>query len=261
MKLGMPTLVEFNDIEENFLLCSKLGLEFVELNMNLPSCNPESLKHTDILEFKRRYGIDFSIHLPEEIDLSSFHASIRKGHIQRCMEAIDWAYRSEIGVLNMHINQGIYFTLPDQKVWIYEKNKQLFQQNLHMACSELYQYASSRGVKICIENTGNFHIPFVKEALLELSSLDGFHLTWDVGHDAKAGFMEEPLFYYHHNRIKHMHLHDYNGKSDHQTLYTGCVPINSRLDLAKEKGICVVVEVKTADALQVSISNIRDRWR
>lgn len=160
----------------------------------------------------------------------------------------------------MHLNQGIYFTLPDRKVWIYEEHEQLFRNNLHTSCLELYEFASSRGVTLCMENTCNFHIPFVKAALMELSSLDGFHLTWDVGHDAKAGFMEEPIFHMYPSKIKHMHLHDYNQISDHQIIYTGCVPIQSRLDFAKQNGIGVVVEVKTADALQISMSNIRERW-
>jgi len=261
MKLGMPTLVEFSDIEDNYLLCSKLGLDFVELNMNLPECNPESLKYKDILEHKRKYNIDFAIHLPEELDLSSIHSPIRRGHLHRCKEAIDWANRSEIKIINMHLNQGVYFTLPDRKVWIYEKHDKLFQENLLDSYSELYEYASSRGVRLCIENTCNFQLHFVKEALLQLSTFDDFSLTWDTGHDAKAGFMEEPILQDHQNRIHHMHLHDYNGKRDHQTLYTGCVPVNSRLEFAKERGISVVVEVKTADALEESIKNIRNLWK
>lgn len=35
--IGMPTLIELPEIEDCAALCSKLGLQFVELNMNLPS--------------------------------------------------------------------------------------------------------------------------------------------------------------------------------------------------------------------------------
>ena len=34
MKLGMPQLYEFDTIEENLALAKKLGLDFVELNLN-----------------------------------------------------------------------------------------------------------------------------------------------------------------------------------------------------------------------------------
>lgn len=50
---------------------------------------------------------------------------------------------------------------------------------------------------------------------------DNFYLTWDAGHDGKSGFQEKPFFEKNLNRIRHMHLHDYNGISDHQPLYWG----------------------------------------
>ncbi len=36
MKLGMPTLIELNTLEDNAKLCKELGLDFIEINMNLP---------------------------------------------------------------------------------------------------------------------------------------------------------------------------------------------------------------------------------
>ena len=38
---GMPTLTENDTIEENAALCRQLGLNFVELNRNLPICRLE----------------------------------------------------------------------------------------------------------------------------------------------------------------------------------------------------------------------------
>ncbi|WP_259473503.1 hypothetical protein [Clostridium estertheticum] len=34
---GMPTLIETNSIESCVKLCKELGLDFIELNMNLPN--------------------------------------------------------------------------------------------------------------------------------------------------------------------------------------------------------------------------------
>lgn len=36
MDFGMPTLIENDTLEDNAKLCNELGLQFVELNMNLP---------------------------------------------------------------------------------------------------------------------------------------------------------------------------------------------------------------------------------
>ena len=38
---GMPQLIELDQIEESVQLCSELGLDFIELNCNLPACQPE----------------------------------------------------------------------------------------------------------------------------------------------------------------------------------------------------------------------------
>lgn len=222
MKLGMPTLIEFENFEDNIRLCQELKLDFIELNMNLPIFTPEALHVLDIIRLKQQHDIEFTVHLPEELDLSSFHPSIRRGHLERCQETMEWAKFAGISTINMHLNNGIYFTLPDRRVWI------------------------------------NFQIPFIQEAIEQLNaSFDNFYLTWDVGHDAKTHFAEEPIFIKHTDRIKHMHLHDYNGKSDHQTLYSGQAPINERLELAQINNLSVVVEVKTSESLKESIERIR----
>lgn len=257
MKLGMPTLVEYTSLIENIQLCNTLGLKFIELNMNLPICTPESLSPSELRYYKEEYEMDFTIHLPEEIDISSFHPSIRIGHIERCRQAMEWANLSGIKTLNMHLNSGIYFTLPERRVWINEQYKSKFLELLHESYVELYDLANSHDVELCIENTGNFQIPYVREALDKLSAFPNFFLTWDVGHDAKAGFEEEEVFTHFNDRIRHMHLHDYNGKSDHQSLYTGIVPVNNRLDFAQKNGLSVVVEVKTSESLTKSISELR----
>ena len=75
----MPTLIEFKTLKQNVDLCKELGLDFIELNMNLPICLPENLSHQEIRHITKEYGIEFTVHLPEEIDLSSFHPAIRLG--------------------------------------------------------------------------------------------------------------------------------------------------------------------------------------
>ena len=43
MKFGMPTLIEFGSVEECAACASRLGLDFVEINMSFPDYNVESL--------------------------------------------------------------------------------------------------------------------------------------------------------------------------------------------------------------------------
>jgi sugar phosphate isomerase/epimerase len=261
IKLGMPTLIEFKTLEQNVRLCKELNLDFIELNMNLPICLPENLSYLKIRNLKKEYDIEFTVHLPEEIDLSSFHPSIRKGHIERCKETLEWASSSGIKTLNMHLNNGIYFTLPNEKMWINEQYELEFNNLLHESYSQLYPLANSLDVVLSIENTCNFQLVYISRALEMLAKFENFYLTWDVGHDAKANFQEEATFRKFANRIKHMHLHDCNDKSDHQPLYSGKVPINNRLEFAENNNLSVVIEVKTSTALQESVDQIKERWK
>ncbi|WP_165452453.1 sugar phosphate isomerase/epimerase family protein [Paenibacillus thalictri] len=259
-RLGMPTLVELESINDQAELCKELALDFVELNMNVPLYLPDMLSADRLIGLKRQFGIDFTVHLPEELDIASFQTSIREGHMNCCKEAIRWAGAAQIETLNMHLNNGIYFTLPDQRVWINERYEDEFKRLLLASYRELWRYAEEHRVKLCIENTGNFHIPLIRRALDALSVNDNFYLTWDAGHDAKAGFKELAFFTAHVDRIRHMHLHDMNEISDHQPLYSGKVPVNDRLRFAYERGLSVVIEIKTAEALRQSVALLKQRF-
>ena len=119
--LGMPTLIDLPDVEANIELCRKLGLSFVELNMNCPAYNPQSLGAEQLRQLERETGVGFTLHLPEEIDLASFQPNIRQGHLSCCKEAIAWAGKADISIVNLHLNSGVYFSLPDRRVWLYEE--------------------------------------------------------------------------------------------------------------------------------------------
>jgi sugar phosphate isomerase/epimerase len=161
----------------------------------------------------------------------------------------------------MHLNNGIYFTLPHERMWINEQYESEFNKVLYDSYSQLYQLADSLDVVLSIENTCNFHIPFIRSALEMLAKFDNFHLTWDVGHDAKVHFKEEVLFREFTDRIKHMHLHDCNDKSDHQPLYSGNVPINDRILFAENHDLSVVIEVKTSASLRESVEQIKKNYK
>ena len=49
MQFGMPTLIENKTLTENVELCSRLGLNFIELNMNFPEYQIDKLENADNL--------------------------------------------------------------------------------------------------------------------------------------------------------------------------------------------------------------------
>lgn len=62
----MPTLIENKTLEDNIALCSRLGLKFIELNMNFPEYQLEKLEETDIfIKAAEQAHIYYTIHLDE----------------------------------------------------------------------------------------------------------------------------------------------------------------------------------------------------
>lgn len=57
MFFGMPTLIELNTVEDCAALCKELGLQFVELNMNLPQCQLNRIDVPYFKEIAEKYGI------------------------------------------------------------------------------------------------------------------------------------------------------------------------------------------------------------
>jgi hypothetical protein len=53
MQYGMPTLIENRTLEDNISLCSSLGLQFIELNMNFPERLCEYASHQECIISKR----------------------------------------------------------------------------------------------------------------------------------------------------------------------------------------------------------------
>ena len=257
LRLGIPTLIEIPDFQRTVELALELQVDFIELNMNMPEFCPESLPAKAIRECHRKTGLDFTIHMPDDTDLASFHDSIREGHVARFGETARWAAEAGAKLINLHLSPGIYFTLPDRKVWIYENYYDKFVGNLREAYRKVISYAKGFGVSVCTENVTNFHIPFVAKAIDDLCQMEGFYLTWDVGHDARTGYKEGEVLLRHIDRIRHMHLHDYNGASDHQVPGTGEIDIEAMLSFAEANRITVLVETKTVGSITESVNTVK----
>jgi sugar phosphate isomerase/epimerase len=258
MKFGMPTLIELSDLKSTADLCCELDLNFIELNMNMPQFCPERLESGEIKRISKESRIEFTIHLPEETDLATFHEAVRLGHMERCKEAVLWASESGIRLVNLHVNNGVYFTLPERKVYIYAQNAELFTEKIVHSFAELNEMTKQKGITLCVENCGDFGTKHVKYAVSTLLQKGLAHLTWDVGHDAKAGYYDLEFIKANISSLKHMHLHDADDKSDHQVLFSGKVDIHQRIKIARDNNLNIVVEVKTIDALRESVRRLKE---
>ena len=102
LQLGMPTLIETRTLSECAALCRNMGLDFIELNMNLPQYQLNVLDVPFLKETAERYGIFYTIHLDENLNVSDFNPYIADGYRRTVSETIQLAKRLDIPIINIH---------------------------------------------------------------------------------------------------------------------------------------------------------------
>ncbi len=256
MDFGMPTLIEYDSIEENAVLCRKLGLSFLELNMNLPFC--QTFGDKDIVRLNKisqENGIYFTLHLDENADFCNFNPVIKAGWQRVLKDTLSAAAELKIPLVNMHLNRGVWFTLPDKKVFLYEKYASHYERSLNEFKGICADFLGK--VKVSIENTNGF-LSFEKEAIENLIKEENIGVTWDIGHCESAGNKDESFMLKNRNKLYHMHVHDAFEKKDHLPLGDGKINLSERLKIAEEAGCRCVVEVKTSQSLCDSVLWLRE---
>lgn len=258
MDIGMPVLIELPSLEDNLILCSRLGLSFLELNMNLPCCQLSALADTDtLLAMSRRYGCYYTIHLDEDLDPFCFNPLVAQAWLQTALAAADAAAALDAPVINMHLCRGVYFTLPDHKEFLYRTHRSSYLSSVRRFCDELSARLQNSRTIVCIENTNGF-TDFQLEAIELLLESDRFALTWDIGHSFCAGEADmDYILNTHGDRLYHMHFHDAAGNSAHLPLGAGELPLSERLECAAQHNCRCVIEVKTAESLAHSVGYLR----
>ena len=125
MKIGMPTLIEFDTFEENLVLCKALELDFVEINMNLPQFSTEiDVQHTKALLDK--YQLEATLHIAERIDICELDPLIRNGYFEHLKKCFDIAKALDVKIINMHMSEGIHFKLLSQKIYLYRQYEKIY---------------------------------------------------------------------------------------------------------------------------------------
>ena len=258
MIFGMPTLIEFSSVEENLALCRALGLDFIELNMNLPQFQPQTLRENTALlrRLSAETGVFFTLHLDENLNFADFNPLVREAYLRTTAEAIRLAKALAIPVINLHMPQGVHFTLPDRKVYLFDAPGSDFRTAVADFRSLCEKEIGDAPVKLCIENTDGYK-DFQEEAIETLLASPCFALTWDIGHSHAAGNTDEAFLLRRKNRLAHFHIHDAQGKRCHLALGEGEIDLASRLRTAREVNAGCVLETKTAEALRRSAAYLK----
>ena len=95
----MPTLIELPEIDDCAGLCRELGLQFIELNMNLPQYQVNTIDLVRLKEIAAKHKIYYTIHLDENLNVSDFNPFVSEAYRHTVRETIKMARYLDIPVL------------------------------------------------------------------------------------------------------------------------------------------------------------------
>ena len=272
MQFGMPTLIENRTLEDNIALCKNLGLRFIELNMNFPEYQTDRLEQTDLLlRAAEQAGIYYTIHLDENLNIADFNRLVSDAYLETVWRTVDVAkkflcLRERFGAgsrpltLNMHMHHGIFITLPDRKVQMYDRDFDPYMKSFSVFRSLCEEWIGDNELMIAVENTDGFR-GYEKKAIEYLLESPKFGLTWDIGHSKAVREADVPFNLAHQDRLIHFHIHDgtETPPKNHLALGDGEIDLAERLRLAESRNARCVLETKTIEALRKSVHWLRDR--
>jgi sugar phosphate isomerase/epimerase len=273
MQFGMPTLIENHTLEENAALCEALGLRFIELNMNFPEYQVDRLEQTDeLVRIAEQHHLYYTVHLDENLNIADFNPLVTKAYLETVRRTILAAkallpLRDRYGdpaqplTLNMHMHHGIYITLPDRKVQMYERNFETYMQSFAVFRSLCEEWIGDSSIMMAVENTDGFR-DYEKKAIAYLLESPKFGLTWDIGHSKAIREADVSFLMEHQDKLIHFHIHDgtETPPRNHLALGDGEIDLDMRLKLAAERNARCVLETKTISALKQSVRWLRNNW-
>lgn len=130
MRLGMPTLIEYNTVLDNVKLAKELGLSFIELNLDLPYCK----LNDELKQLSLENNIEFTVHLSEKLDVGELDNDLRRAYLKKIETVIQEGVKLNIRKYNLHLDPGIHFSLPNRKIFIYEKYLDEYESSLYESC-------------------------------------------------------------------------------------------------------------------------------
>ena len=260
LHFGMPTLIECPTLAESLRLCVDLGLDFVEINMNLPEYQLTQLDGEVVSSLLAETGKYLTIHLDENLNVCDFNPAVAAAYRETVRQTIGLAQKINAPIINMHMAKGVYFTLPDRKIYLFECYIDRYLAGLRDFRDACDRDMAGSGILICIENGGRYH-DFQKQGIDLLLESKNFALTYDIGHAHAAGgdngieafILDRP------GRLKHMHVHDARGGDCHLALGDGEVDLAGKLALAYEYDCRVVLETKTVAGLGKSAAYVENQ--
>ena len=227
--------------------------------MNLPEYQADKIDRNAFAQIADRNGIYYTVHLDENLNPCDFNKKVACAYTNTVLQTIELAKQLHIPVLNMHLTKGVYFTMPDKKVHLFDEYMDIYLDKLAAFSNRCERAIGGTDIKICIENSDGYDKEFLQKGLAILLECKAFALTFDIGHNAGIGGGDEKVIMKYKNKLCHMHIHDAKGKSNHLPLGTGELDLPKYFYLANKHNCRVVLETKTVAGLKESVEWIKSR--
>lgn len=249
IKIGMPTLMEFDTVYDNILIAKELGLDFVELNINMQYCTPTEDLRKELLQYKKQFDIGFTMHYYDTVDISSTSRYYRN-YLYTEFSEIGKYLEGIVDKIVIHLEPGAFMTIHSTKKYVYASDDMYVSRTLN-TLKTIREILHTFGIKIVCENVP-IH-PFMEDLYKTLNE-NGFMFCFDIGHNVIYNDYLYDSFRKKYNLfISHMHMHNVYEKKDHQELSKGELDIRNYIEFAKENNIDIVIEVKDLENLRDSV--------
>ena len=144
--------------------------------MNLPQFQLEKVEPIYYKELMIEHNIFFTLHLPEELNIADFNPKVKDAYIKTSIESINLAKEIGIPILNMHMNTGVYFTLPNRKIYLFEEYISDYIQSIISYGDLINDLIGKEKIYVLIENTGIYNLNYIRVAISKLLKYECFKL-------------------------------------------------------------------------------------
>ncbi len=198
----------------------KLGVDFLEWICEYPHCYPAHISANTRDRLKKisiEDNIEYSVHSTfVELNIAHLNPGLQEESVRQVKKCIKFA--GDIGAKHVITHAGSMPLIPRsvsedtiEKFGIKDVRK-MFLNVSKTRLTELREYANEFGILLCVENM-HFDYEFCNSPTEHLFILEDNHAVFDMGHanitDDPAKFAKKIK-----NKIKHVHVHDNNGKED-----------------------------------------------
>ncbi|KAJ50765.1 sugar phosphate isomerase/epimerase [Clostridium tetanomorphum] len=260
--IGYAASIGEENIYKTIDFAKENNMNAVEINMNVPIYFPENFNKEErrkIKDYAETNGVKLTMHAPEDITLLQLHSSIRKAGLDRLKEIITFGIDIGVSRMTLHVGSAVCFTLVDRKSYMEEFYEKEYKNILKESLQQLVHHTEDK-LMICVENSGRFPKKIVQEVLEELLKTTNLYLTWDIGHSYENKYNEVEFFIRNIDKIRTCHIHDNNGKSDHQIIGTGNLDFNKHFNLMKDKEIIYIIEVRPRENAVKSLEILKKHF-